>query len=442
MKGVREDGFDAQEAEQDEPGFLKRMIGARDKLKLGPHHKMERFTIMTGAAMLCMLLFTVMAFASHRSDVANLESSQAMFTDAFTYSLSGQSGELRGVYGNEARTDVMVLFEMTDPSAMSANAENYELFVTKDGRNSLDEANAPSVDFALFGPTGYGIVRFQSQTGEPIKSEALNVTIRSNETLASDGEGAVDTGDGTVDESFNEFDQAQMIVNPGSVNVEVLEGFEAGETDPSELYIPLVAKAEEADILERIEETTAEMHTLYNRSDEYLGRVESAGFVPPEEPWYIAKDSFTDDGEYVPGERVARSHDFDYTEHSIRDGYLNQVMNGLSEYEAYMAARSEAEQDPVEQAAESERETVPMVDTLKKSDGSSVNLDTIVTGSSSATSVAAKDATESLLSTWRDYLSSKQELERTLMGELLILDAEVRSQAELYTENEDAAIFY
>lgn len=443
MKGVREDGFNNDDEEVvEDPGFIKRMIGVRDKFKLGPHHKMERFTILVGAAIVFLLMFTVMGFASHRSDVANLSSSQASFTERFDFSLSGQSGQVIGVYSDESRQDSMVLFQFDDPSAMSSNAENYELFVTKDGRSSLSEADAPAVDFTLFGTTGYGVVRFQSQTDEPIQSQLMSVTIRANASLASDGSGAIESDDGIVDESFNDFDQAQMLVNPGAVNIETIEGLVAGETDPAKLYIPLVAEAEDATIRESIATEVSVMDTLLSRSDEYLGRIEASGFETPDVPWFIEGDEINDEGELIVNEDVARSHDIDIYDHTIRDGYLNQVIDNLSQYEDYMMSKSEAEADPVDKAAELQRESVPSIDTLTKTDGSTVAMESIVTGSSAAANVTAKDATESLLTTWREYLTAKQTVQRTLKGELIVLDADVRSQSELSTTHEDAATFY
>ena len=198
-KGVRQDDFkiDTSQEDEDAPGFFEKAKGVRDKLKLGPHHKMERFTIMAGASIAFLLLFAVMSFASHRSDVANLESSQASFTEAFDFSLSGQTGTVEGVYGDENNTDVMVLFSFDDPTAMSNNADNYELFITKQNRGSMNEETAPNVQMGIFGSTGHGVIRFSSKTGEPIESELLNVVIRANTTLASGGGGAMET-DGEI----------------------------------------------------------------------------------------------------------------------------------------------------------------------------------------------------------------------------------------------------
>lgn len=443
MKGVREDGFSDEDAvKKEDEGFIKRLIGLRDRMKLGPHHKMERFTIATAVAMVFMLFFTVLAFGSHRSDVENLSSSQASFTERFDFSLSGQSGRVIGVYGDETKRDAMLLFQFDDPTAMSSNAENYELFVTKDGRSSLSAEDAPAVDFTLFGTTGYGVVRFQSQTEDPIKPQLMNVTIRANASLANEGAGAVATDDGIVDESFNDFDQAQMLVNPGAVNIEIVEGMAAGETDPAKLYIPMVAEAEDTTIRESIATEVSKMDTMLSRSDEYLGRIEASGFETPDVPWFIEGDEINDDGELIINEDVARSHDIDIYDHTIRDGYLNQVIDNLSQYEDYMMSKSEAEADPVDKAAELQRESVPSIDTLTKADGSTVAMESIVTGSSAAANVAAKDATQSLLSTWREYLTAKQTIQRRLKGELIVLDADVRSQSELSTTHEDAATFY
>lgn len=442
-KGVRQDDFkiDTSQEDEDEPGFFEKFKGLRDKLKLGPHHKMERFTIVAGASIAFLLLFAVMSFASHRSDVANLESSQASFTEAFDFSLSGQTGTVEGVYGDENNTDVMVLFSFDDPTAMSNNADNYELFITKQNRGSMNEETAPNVQMGIFGSTGHGVIRFSSKTGEPIKSELLNVVIRANTTLASGGGGAMET-DGVVDESFDNFDQATLVINPGAVNVDVLDNIKPGEEDPRRLYTALVAEAEAEAVHEEIEATTSELATLLNRSEEYTGRLTSGGFIPPKTPSFIEGDKINDDGVLVSNNTVVQGHEFNYWSKSIWDGYLNQVINDFSQYEEYMHRHSDDYDNEEVANARAEMEDVQDPMMLKKEDGSEVILDNVETGTSSSTNVAAKEAVESLTATWREYLINKQALQQTHMGDLLVIDAEIQAQNGAYSTATNKVTWY
>lgn len=414
-----------EEVQQEKPSVVERVKGLRDKLKLGPHHKMERFTVVLGATLSLLLSLTVMAFFSYRSDVANLESSQAVLTNDFEFSLSSQQGHVEGVYGNKDKTDVMVLLQFQNPQEMSMNAKNYKLFITRQ-QGTMDYK--PKVSFSIFGSTGYGIIRFQND--KPLKQEVLDITIRANKDLSlDDNDGATYTGDtDNLDESFSEYDQARILVNVGANNVETLKNLKPNETDPRKLYIALVAHEEDSAIHEEIEKTTAELERLLERAKEYSSRLTTMGYIAPEEPWFIKGDYVDKHGVFRPATRLSQSFNINYWSKDIHDGYISQVVDDFSKFDDYMAQFSttgdNAEEEKVEQITE-----------LKRKDGTVLDLDAVTTDESPTDQVAAKDALESLVSTWETYVDDKATLQRDLMRELLLLDADVQSQPVSYTEH-------
>ncbi|WP_078598692.1 hypothetical protein [Evansella clarkii] len=420
--------------EPEKSSFNKRFEGLRDKLKLGSHHKMERFTAMLGVTLSFLLMFSIFSFANHRTDVAQSVSAQAVYTKDFNFSLSNERVHVEGVFGNEDKTDVMILLRMQNPRNMSMNANNYELFITG-ARSSL--SYEPDVTFSLFGSTGYGIIRFQDEGSIP--QEVVDITIRSNTELsAQTGSGSSGDSDST-DGSFAEYDQGKLFVNPGAEDVETLDWLKTGEEDPITLYTALIAEPLDEEIRENIAKETEGLAQLLNRGQEYTNRLIAGGYEPPETPWFVGGDYIDDEGVFVAAQNVAGAHVLDYSTTSIRDGYINQVMSDLSSFDTYM---KEAAEDTKDRDGRSEQ--VDRVQTLNHEDGSVLDLTTVSTGSSPSAQVAAKDSVESLQATWRTYLNTKSKLQRDLMRQLLVLDADIQSQASSYSiqSDEDAVIFY
>lgn len=438
MKGLKNNKVTEVDVEEQEASsFSKRMEALRDRLKLGPHHKMERFTAMLGVTLSMLLLFSVLSFVSHKSNVAHNVSAQTVYTKDFNFSLSGQKVYVEGVYGNEDKTDVMILLRMQNPASMSIDANNYELFITGQ-KKSL--SYKPTVTLSLFGSTGYGIIRFQDS--EPIPKEIADITIRANADLtAPNGSGSSSRGD-SADGSFQKYDQGRFFVNPGADGVKTLDGLKAGETEPTKLYTALVAEERDEEIRAEIKKRTDELGKLLNREKEYTNRLVSAGYEPPKAPWFVEGDYIDDNGTFVAAQNVSGAFTFDYSTKTIRDGYINQVMNDLSSFDAYMKERSE--KALMQKADPLKKEQVERVNTLKNEDGGVLDLNAVATGTSPSAQVAAKDSVESLQATWRSYMTAKTKLQRDLMRDLLILDADVQSQKFSYSvqvEN-DGVTFY
>jgi hypothetical protein len=433
LKGLKNRESEQIDVEStDKVPFLERITRLRDRLKFGPHHRMERFTITLSATLAFLLLFSGLSLAQDRSNLAKQASSQARYTESFTFSLSGQKMYVDGVYGDSNHTDVMVLLRLQDPKGMSVDASNYQLFITG-YEKSMD--SGPKTTFSLFGSTGYGVIRFQSD--EPISKQILDVTIRANEQLSSQN-GTGSSGDkNNTDASFAKYDQGRFYVNPGADNITTLDWLAPGEKSPAKLYTALVAESKDEAIHEQLKTQISEMGNLLNRAKEYTNRLMSAGYEAPKTPWFVEGDYIDENGGLVAAKNLTGAHLLDYSTKTIRDGYIKQVMGGLSEFDTYMKKKTESTNIVTSSNNVVRKEQVEQVDSLKNEDGSTLDLRLVSTGTSPSAQVAAKDSTESLLQTWRSYLSIKQKVQRDLMRSLLVLDADVLSQELGFSEQQN-----
>lgn len=434
LRGLKEVPVETPES-VDPPTLTQRLVQFRDKYKLGPHHKMERFGLLFGVSVTGIVLVAGIAFFINRADMANIASETAIMSEEFTYSLSGQSGDVLGVYGDSKRTDVTVLFQMDDPKSMSADAKNYQLFITG-AKDSIDPATAPDVSFGLFGSTGYGFIRFEDKKGLP--NEVLDVTIRSSANLSiSESSSTELTGD-----SFSEFDQAQLFVNPGATRVSKVD-YPVGEEDPTKLYTTLVGKGLDEEIRKEIEASTKLMGTSLNRATEYRNRLESSGYVPPKTPWFVEGDYIDKDGYAHFDSYLSLAHKVDYKDYTLADGYIRQVAGDLKGFDKYVEAYNDKQAHDYNRD-DKKPEDVKEPERLKRKDGSSLTLANVITGTSSSAQVAAKDATTDLIESWRTYVMEKGKIQRQYTYKMLVLDADVLSQRETYSKNDtkDVAVFY
>ncbi|MBD7970311.1 hypothetical protein [Paenibacillus gallinarum] len=439
MKGLKNRDPENDEVDNTEKDpIFERLIKLRDRFKLGPHHRMERFTITLSATLAFLLLFSGLSLAQDRSNTAKQASSQARYTESFAFSLSGQKMYVDGVFGDQNHTDVMVLLRLQDPKGMSVDASNYQFFITG-LEKSID--SGPKTSFAMFGSTGYAVLRFQSD--EPMSKQILDVTIRANEQLSSQEGSGTSGNKSNTDGSFAKYDQGRFYVNPGADNITILDWLTPGEKNPSKLYTALVAESKDAQIREQLKGQVSEMGNLLNRAKEYTNRLVAAGYEAPKTPWFVQGDYIDENGGLVVAKNLTGAHLIDYSTKTIRDGYIKQVMGSLSEFDVYMKKKTESTNIATDDRNASRKERVEQVETLKNEDGSTLDLRLVSTGSSPSAQVAAKDSTESLQQTWSSYLSIKQKVQRDLMRSLLVLDADVLTQELGFSEQQnDKSVTY
>ena len=77
---------EAEKAERDER--KSKFEETRDKFKLGPHHKMERFGVVSFVFFFCLMFVLGGSFYSFREQSKVNLNDQAMYTDSFSTTLS------------------------------------------------------------------------------------------------------------------------------------------------------------------------------------------------------------------------------------------------------------------------------------------------------------------------------------------------------------------
>lgn len=422
----------------DESTFMQKFEDFKYRFKLGSHHKMERFTVTLGVSVLCLLLCTGVSFTKNRIETASLVDSQSVFTEDFTFSLSGESGHVLDVYGNADGNKRLVLFQFDHINNLSTDADNYYVFVTGQSKSLKI---SPDTYLSFFGATGYGFLYIDAD--EPLDNEIWDIVLRSNRSL--DAIEVIENTEDVEDASFAEFDQAQFYVNLGANGVTILDDFDFNMDDPCDLYIELIANAEDEALHEEVMSLMSEMSTLLTKKTEYEERILSYNYELPEEPLVMRNDYIDDNGVLQSQTNVALAYDFDYVYGTISEGYLNQVIGNMNEYSEYMTSHTEKGQDPVVYARDKEREAViASTSAVNSVSGAVLDFASVKTGVSSDADVTVKEAFGLLEDAWSDYINVKRQLQIKTAQKFLLLDATVQSQTTGYntTENQEGTIYY
>lgn len=399
----------------------ERIAQVRDRFKMGPHHKMERFGIILGTTVVGLVLVTGLSYSNYHHDMTNVETATALLSTDFTFSKTNQTGTVEGVFGDATKKDVFVLFKLSDPKSMSTAAKNYQVFITGEKEN-LDPELVPTGSFALFGSTGYGFIRFEDKRG--LENGTLRVTIRANAKLAAEAGAPTVEGDATD----AKFDQATFFVNPGATKTTPVD-VAVGEDDPRVLYRALVGQAADKKVRDNIQVSTDLMANLLNRAKEYDNRIRSAGYIPQPTPKFVQGD-YVEDKVLHAETNVYNAHGLDYATKTLADGYVNQVLKDGETFDAYMAKWRE--KDISRDVPASEMLARPTV--IKSVDGTSLNLDSVVENESPSAQLGVKTAATDLFDTYQSYLTEKRKIQRDYAYKLLVIDADVQSQEATYSE--------
>ena len=388
--------------DSDKESFLKE--ATINKYKIGRHHKMERFTISLLAAVCLLGSVTTISFAKDIGKKSEVSVEKARYSETLEYSKSGNTGTVEGVYLSENGKTGYVLLKMNDVANVSLDASSYMLFV----RGALSKLSyEPTLYMLTFGSSGYQALVVHDEGG--IRNQPLEITIRANKTLIENGKALKDN---SYSESFKEFDQARLYVNPGATKATKSKTLNNADIGISDLYYELVAKYEDKAIHESVSESKAKIASLIERANEYNERIENLGFDAPEEPAWLSDDYV------VPG-----GIDLNYNK-DLSDGYVLQVVSSYSELSDYLKERdidTGRKEDPVD-----------IVELFSKS-GGSLLLEDVYDGVSSEADLSLKSYSRELLTIWANILSEKTTLQRTTGRSMLMLDQNVHGQATEYS---------
>lgn len=301
---------EAEKAERDER--KSKFEKTRDRFKLGPHHKMERFGVVTLVFFLCVAFVLGGSFYQFREQSKINLNDQAIYTTTFRTSLSQTQGEVVGVYGNKDNTKVYVLMKFSDSSSVTLNADNYKVFISAYQARLKRE---PKGVFQVLGSTGYIGVELISNGG--FDSQVMDMWLRIGDNIRKTKYEESELH--KIDKSFNEYDQTRILLNPGAKGVKYAPVLDNNSATIADIYKAIVATDQENAIKQSLQEKINDMQVEYNTVDEYRRRLQSLNVRVPKMPAMIEGDSF----EVIKNENDGNTLDYNYTAGKV---YPNGLM--------------------------------------------------------------------------------------------------------------------
>ena len=399
-------------------------MGLMEKLKLGPHYRMERFSLLFGVMLVGLLLTVGACFVAHVQKQGNTIGEQAIYTTEFETSRTGVSGKVENVYTSKDKTKTFLLLSFDDVSTISTNADNYQMFLTgatvEQNKETLD--GLPSGSIYMFGNTGYMGIYLVNRDG--FSPQILDLVVRCNAELQT--QESQDVDEEVEDQSFVNHDQFRVYFNPGASQAEHLDCLDADKAPSvSDFYDEAVIEPQEDELHATLTDQVNQLRVDLNTIQEYEQRVENAGINLPSEPDIIAGDKVVqnDDGTYTykPATVVPGGYDLDWQHTSVVDGFLDDLIAetdtpNMTQDQFFAMMAREANGD----ATGNQLDRNDIEWTLN--DGTPIA--SLSGGSNASRYTQYTELCNNLTSAWRTYYNAKVTYQRDTLGELLDLEVQ------------------
>lgn len=429
---------EAEKAERDER--RSKFQQTRDKFKLGPHHKMERFGVISLIFFLSFSIVLGGSFHAYREKTKTNLDGSVIYTDTFESSLTGISGKVAGVYGNKDGTKVYILLQLDDADDVTLNVNDYKVFISA-FKDHLDKE--PKGVFHVLGSTGYLGIELISNSG--FDSQVMDVWVRIGRDIS--GSTVEESDLHKLDKSFTDNDQIRILINPGAKAVKYNSVFDNDKATIADIYKALVATQQEDDIKARLQQTSNDLQVQFNTIEEYRRRLQSLHVRIPKLPKMISGDSF----ELLKNEDGSESKDYDFKAATIypggmmldwrnmslmKDGYFKTIQPPVTDKESYYMSLTGESYDEADRAAMAEAGTSQDSEWQWAYDnGAAISEDSGITRDQEALDdiTAYEDAIS-------QYMTLKQQYQRDLHWELLLLEinsdnVDLNSQVNADNEN-------
>lgn len=391
------------------------------------HHKIELFGIAIGI-LLVALLVDFCFIKVHTMDINNgILDNYAIYVNEFTTSLSGVTGNISQVYVNPERTKCVILLYFDDTSKIVADATKYQIFVKGYDVNKARYANTtysnPTGGYYVFGATGYSAIYLTDASG--FSRQCLECIVRCNEVLVSDPQLA-DEEAAKRDETYAEFDQWRVIINPCGKSAKVCDFL--NDFDIVSLYQDAVIDDNETQMRELLATDISRMNASMKQIINYRDNLISLGVNVPSLPACIAGDTFEYEEEmlvYHPQYVFENGVDFDWYHYTLHDtSFLDlvkspeqtdiQFFNSLQDYSASQGYVSTAD--------------------WYMADGTLIDLSS-ASGSQLMNMNAISENIDGYTTALSDYYSTKMTYQCTDLVSYLAIEANMKDAGKYFTSN-------
>lgn len=410
----------------------------RDKMKLpkwiGRHYAIERFGVLFVSLLTILALCAVSGFASDWSYNAKRLTTISAYTKDFEMSRTDAKGQLVGVYTNDERTKAFILLKFDDISQVSANANDYQMFLgpRKVNGNDTHIKEAPNGQIFVFGTTGYVGLVFEKE--EPFKSQVLDVTLRGNSEIVPV---TAKVDEETGKESFAKYDQTRFVVNFGATNVQTLSALNNDTFDVEQVFKESVLDPADAKVKEELNKSLLTMKAELTAIDEYQRRakemnIDGKTIVIPDLPKEVKGDSVVsasdDENKFYlkTGYVFPRGYNFNWQDHVVGEYGAQVRKDGKSLFETMRLIRGQKD-------SSNSSGTNAVMD-FKLSDGTTFKE---LLADSSAVSIVkeANVVLTNYLQSIDKYKTTKSNYQTDLLVQLLDLELQKENVAKNYTIN-------
>lgn len=308
------------------------------RLKKGRHFRFETFSITLGVMAGALAVTTICGYADWQKQIEQRKDWQTVYTSQFVFSQTGVTGAINNVYISEDKTKAVVLMQISDPSQLSTDANDYSVLVLgADGnpRYLRKEVKGTDVSAALysFGDTGYFALYLVNPDG--FTNQLIRVVIQNLKPLADNGYFVMYKNGN--DKTFEKYDMCDIYINPGAESAVVIDALNTdGAPDPKELYQQTLAAGQETQIRRVLNQDIEAMEQTYNHIAEYAGRLKRDNLVIPDIPEIVAGDTFKiirdENGKelytsYTTETDFDNGVNFDWQDTSMESGYINKIIS-------------------------------------------------------------------------------------------------------------------
>lgn len=246
------------------------------KFYLDRHHKMERFGVLFILFFVALaILFAVSCSKKHKDDKFKVND-QAMYTTSASWSLTGQDVSVKNIYRNSDTTKVFVVLHMKSMDAFSTNANDYKVFILSE-KETGKITHDISGSYYVFGDTGnIGILLSDARVFE---KGLAHLIVRNESRIASQPDVYLEYDDAR--DSFQNFNQIEIVANLGGQDAIKAESLEATELNIADLYLECVVQDEREEYKTKLATTLNDINAQTSVMFENKRRLESYGFAVP-----------------------------------------------------------------------------------------------------------------------------------------------------------------
>ena len=298
------------------------------------HKKIERFMFTFFSVSIPLILMTGVSIYNKFGLDDEMLASRAIYTTESTFSRTGESAKVAGVFTNSDNTRGMVLIKFPEGTNISSNASDYKVFTTasnlKKGKERL--VSQPSGSIYVFGTSGYVGLYFVDNNG--FSSQIFKSTIRMEKEFKSVDDKKINK-EQLPGESYSQYDQADFYYNLGATGASKLLTLDKSDFSVQDFYVEAIGSKLNDKKRTEISEKLNDMSKKLLQIKEIKLRLESTavdgvGLIVPELPKEISSDSYSGSGEnilYTTDYVYPGGLNFNWKDVDIKTGYFKTINN-------------------------------------------------------------------------------------------------------------------